>query len=196
MGRWYRYDFADHFKQPPTLETDRLRLRPVREDDAEAVFAAVSDPAVTQYLSWHEHFRLSESIAFVRWVIGESAEGRPAQWAMETRADGRFIGLCGIVAVEPKHHRAEIGYWLGRRDWGQGYMTEALRETIRHGFDDLGMFRIEGFCLPENLASARVMERAGMTHEGTLRHYVWAKKQHHDVRVFSILRREFAAPTP
>ena len=192
MGRWYSYDFEARFKHPPMLETERLRLRPVREDDAEAVFAAVSDPDVTQHLAWDAHYRVSESVSFVRWVMDESAAGRPAQWAMETKAEDRFIGLCGLVAVEPKHHRAEVGYWLGRRDWNRGYMTEAVRETLRYGFDDLGLFRIEGFCLPDNLASIRVMEKAGMVYEGTLRRYLWAKKRHHDLRVYAILRGEFA----
>jgi ribosomal-protein-alanine N-acetyltransferase len=97
------------------------------------------------------------------------------------------------MALTPQHARAELGYAIGRAWWGQGLMTEAVVEAIRYGFEELGLNRIEARCLTYNIGSARVMEKAGMTYEGTIREQVFYKGSFDDLKLYSILRREWVA---
>jgi [ribosomal protein S5]-alanine N-acetyltransferase len=91
-----------------------------------------------------------------------------------------------------EYGRAEMGYWIGRPYWGRGYCTEAARELLRYGFENLGLARIFACHFKENEASGRVMRKLGMTREGDLRHHVikWGVPQ--DLVLYGILRSEFA----
>ena len=91
----------------------------------------------------------------------------------------------------PEHARAELGYVLSRKLWGRGLMPEAVRAVVRFGFGRMELNRIEARCIIENAASARVMEKAGMTCEGTLREREFIKGAYRDMRLYSILRREY-----
>jgi ribosomal-protein-alanine N-acetyltransferase len=106
------------------------------------------------------------------------------------KGDHRFVGTCGIVSWEPHHARAELGYALSRDYWGRGLMAEAVCAMISFGFDKMNLNRIEARCIAENVASARVMEKAGMIYEGTLRQRELIKGEHRDIKVYSVLRDE------
>jgi ribosomal-protein-alanine N-acetyltransferase len=91
----------------------------------------------------------------------------------------------------PEHARAELGYVLSREHWGRGLMPEAVRAVIRFGFGRMGLNRVQARCIAENVASARVMEKAGMAYEGTLRESEFIKGAYRDMKLYSILRREY-----
>ena len=86
--------------------------------------------------------------------------------------------------------KAEIGDDLGRDYWHQGYMSEALRAMLAYGFETLKLNRIEALVMPENEASATLLRRLGFSEEGVLREYAYFKGEYHDLRFFSLLRRE------
>ena len=77
--------------------------------------------------------------------------------------------LVGSIALHPnaRDDNGEIGYWIGRPYWGQGYATEAAREVVRYGFEELGLHRVHANHLGSNPASGKVLEKVGMTREGT-----------------------------
>jgi ribosomal-protein-alanine N-acetyltransferase len=88
-------------------------------------------------------------------------------WGVILKDSGEFVGTCGVdVNYAPEHTRAELGYVLSRDHWGRGLMPEAVRAVIRFGFGCIELNRIQARCIAENTASARVMEKAGMTYEG------------------------------
>jgi len=163
---------------PEVVETARLRLRPPRLEDAEAMFTTwARDPEVARYLTWRPHASIEDTRAFLRSAQWAEQEGhRP--WIIERRDDGRVLGMIGLT-LEAKNaiggalapHRASVGYGLGRAYWGQGIMTEALREVIAVTLAVPSMYRVYAYCDVENLASARVMEKAGMSFEGVLRRW-------------------------
>ena len=181
------------FRNLPTLETPRLILRRLQLEDAPDVFAYASDPEVARYTTWSAHRSLEDSLEFVRAQLRAYEEGQVAPWAMVDRQSGRVIGTAGFVAWAPVHARAEIGYAMGRAYWGRGLMTEAVRAILRFGFEHMGLNRIEGRCMPENPASARVMEKAGMRYEGLLREQMYIKGRFIDLKVYAMLRREWEA---
>ncbi|MFG1928181.1 GNAT family N-acetyltransferase [Cryptosporangium sp. NPDC048952] len=134
----------------------RLRLRPFRATDEAAVHRYAADPEVTRYTDWGPNSP-AETAAFLR----EALDPPPSvhQFAVELRASGEMIGGASIRVVD---EHGEFGYAFARAHWGQGYATEAARLLVDYGFGPLGLERIAATCAPENLASARVLSKAGL----------------------------------
>ena len=179
------------FEDLPELETERLLLRKMRLDDARAMFAYASDPEVTRYVLFETHRSIEDSEAFLRLAVEGYERGDFGGWGVVLKDSGAFVGTCGVdYGYAPEHARAELGYVLSREHWGKGLMPEAVRAVIRFGFGRMELNRIQARCIAENTASARVMEKAGMTYEGTLREYQLIKGAYRDMKFYSILRRE------
>lgn len=101
------------------------------------------------------------------------------------------MGTCGFVNWSLDHARAELGYAIHREYWGQGLVPEAVRAMISFGFEKIGLNRIEARCIAENTASARVMEKAGMSYEGTLRQREFIKGAYRNIKLYAILKSEY-----
>jgi RimJ/RimL family protein N-acetyltransferase len=154
---------------PEQLVTPRLRLRPPRPSDAQAMFDGwTQDEAVTRYLAWRPHRSLDETNKFINGSIDAWRGAGRRPWAI-TRF-GEDIPI-GVIELRLDGHRAEVGYVLGRVAWGQGYMTEAVQTLAHMAFDELSVSRVFAFCDVDNAASARVLEKAGLLREGVMRRY-------------------------
>lgn len=186
---------AGFFRNLPVLETPRLILRPLALDDVDDVYAYASDPEVARYTTWEAHGSRDDSRAFVEAQVKAYEDDQIAPWAMVLRETGRVVGTTGFVAWAPQHARAELGYAMGRSYWGRGLMTEAVRAVVACGFTQMGLNRIEARCIPENRASARVMEKVGMRYEGLLREVMYTKGRFVDLCLYAILRRDREAAT-
>ena len=159
-------------RPPETFTTERLMARLPRVEDAEAAFAAyASDPEVTRYLSWRYYTEVEPLRKFLHGVVRtwETGEGGGHYgWKLCLRGTDTPIGSIGVGFDA---HGAVIGYVLGRAYWGRGLMTEAVRYVAAWGLAQPSLFRVWAFCDAENLASARVMEKAGLLREGLLRRW-------------------------
>ena len=156
------------------------------------MFAYASDPEVSRYTLWDTHRSIEDSRAFLELVLGKDERGEdPADWGIVYKGDRRFVGACAIL-INAEHARAELGYALSREYWGRGLVPEAVRAMIAFGFEKMDLNRIEARCMVENIASARVMEKAGMTYEGTLRQREFIKGAYRDMKLYAILRSEFS----
>ena len=166
----------------------------MRLDDAGAMFAYASDPEVTRYVLWDTHRSIVDSESFLSFAMEGYERGDFGGWGVVLKDSGAFVGTCGMDGgYAPEHARAEIGYVLSREHWGKGLMPEAARAVIRFGFERMSLNRVEARCIAENTASARVMEKAGMIYEGTLREREFVKGAFRDIKLYSILRSEFRA---
>lgn len=148
------------------LETERLTLRAFTPDDVEALVALDSDPAVMRYLTGGAATP-RETIArrILPGFITASARGDGyGVWAAESRATGEFVGWFSFRPADETARPGEIslGYRLRRAAWGQGYATEGARALIRQGFRELGAQRVVATTYQDNLASRRVLEKAGL----------------------------------
>lgn len=175
----------------PRLETERLILRKMTRGDAKDMFAYGSDEAVSRYVTWDTHRSMEDTLGFIAFVQQRYKEGEVAPWAIEYKANGRMIGTVDFVFWRPDHQLAEIGYVLNQAYWGKGIMTEAAGELMRLGFEKMDLVRLQARCFVENPGSARVMEKLGMTYEGTQRKGMKAKGRHWDVKTYAILKEDY-----
>jgi RimJ/RimL family protein N-acetyltransferase len=154
-----------------SIETARLRLRSFRPSDAPSLLAVFLDPEVRRFLPPGPPptlARIQRSID--RRISGERADGF-SLYAVERREGGEPIGSCGLALVDGTGPEIELAYHYGRRWWGQGFATEAAIACLRHAFDDLALERVIAICYPDNAASLRVIEKAGMSAEGMGEYY-------------------------
>jgi RimJ/RimL family protein N-acetyltransferase len=176
----------------PLLVTDRLLLRELDVDDADAIAERAGDRRVAQYLI---AVPSPYPVALAhRWILARRAwwpQGRGVTLAIARREAPR--ALLGSVSLRrlPRDDRAELGYWLGADTWGQGYATEACTALVDHGFSALRLRRIYAQVIVGNHASCHVLEKLGMLHEGVRRNHVRKGKRMHDVDMFGMLRDEW-----
>ncbi|WP_207952325.1 GNAT family N-acetyltransferase [Paenibacillus turpanensis] len=183
----------DIFGELPVLETERMRLRKIVVEDARDLFAYCSDEEVSRYTTWDTHQTIEHSLGFIRYIRQLYGTKQVAPWGIEDKRTNRLIGTVGFVYWHPSHSRAELGYALARPYWNQGVGTEVVRRTILFGFEQMKLVRLEARCHPDNIASFRVMEKAGMSYEGILRKHTAVKRVNQDVKLYSILKEEFDA---
>ncbi|MFJ7746929.1 GNAT family N-acetyltransferase [Peribacillus sp. NPDC097295] len=181
------------FENFPTLETERLILRKVTWDDIEDIHAYSSNEEVTKYVTWETHKTLADTKEFIEFAFTQYENKRIAPWGIQYKENGKIIGTIDFVSHHGGHHVAEIGYVLSQDYWGKGIMTEAANEVIAFGFDRMDVVRIQARCFVDNKGSSRVMEKTGMSFEGTMRKMMFVKGKHQDVNMYSILKEEFAS---
>ena len=177
--------------EPVTLTTERLILRPPAAADAEAMQPLLSDRKVAENLLLLPH-PYPEGGA-LEWISkqGEAlASGGQESLAIEIRESGAVVGNVSLK-FDQDNNRAEMGYWLGVPFWGKGYMTEAVKAVIDHGFECRGLERIHAGHFVGNQASGRVQEKAGMVREGVLRRHYLRWGEYHDDVVYSIIREDW-----
>jgi [ribosomal protein S5]-alanine N-acetyltransferase len=174
----------------PQLVTARLLLRPFRLTDAEDVCRLAGDREVASTtLSIPHPYDLNMAETWIAAVGEGSTRSRELVFALQRTDDQALVGAIGLV-LQSDHARAELGYWIGKPYWGQGYATEAGRAVVRYGFGTLGLNRISGHHFVRNPASGRVMAKLGMVHEGRLRQYVCKGGVYEDVDVYAVLRQD------
>ncbi len=176
----------------PALYTERLVLRPFEPSDAAMVRELADAPEVADTTGNIPHpYPEGAAEAWIAAHEDRAAKGEAYVWAVTLGEDGVLLGAIGIHP-DPRHGRAEIGYWLGMPYWNRGYMTEAARRVVGWGFSELGLNRIQIRCLARNVGSSRVAEKVGMRHEGTLRGYIRKGDRYEDIAVYGLLRGDLA----
>ena len=175
----------------PTIETDRLRLRPLAPEDVAAIHAIQSREDVARWLYWEPR-----SEAEVRQML-EAQMARPretgAVLAVELLATGEVVGHVSLSIPDLLQRQGEIGFIFHPEHQGHGYATEAARALLALAFGDYGLHRVYGRLEPRNEASARVLERLGMRREAHLVENEWVKGEWQSEAVYALLAREWAA---
>jgi len=150
--------------EEPTLETQRLVLRMLRESDTDAYAEMVADPEVMRFLGGKPMSR-QEAWRNMAMVIGHWRLRGYGFWAVEEKSSGELVGRVGCWRPEG-WPQLEVGWTLRRSFWGRGYATEAARASVEYAFEALGQTRVISLIAPENVNSIRVAERLGERPEG------------------------------
>lgn len=189
-SKQFERDFLRLMDPYPVIETDRLRLRRVFREDAEDLYEATADPRVTKYEPWGPYDR-DETAQMIENVLAQLESGLCTEWAVERKDDAKVLGLIHLNKIDFFNRSAEVGYWLTRKCWGQGYATECLKALGEYALNTLRMDEIVAVCHPENLASLRVLEKAGYRYQKTLPAYVSLRGKTADCLQYHITRWDF-----
>lgn len=175
----------------PTLTTERLILRPYTPADAPELQRRIGEfeIALTTRIPYPYEDGMAEE--FIGKQSEEYARGEAANFAVTHRRDGSLIGGIGLGKINRAAEHAELGYWIATACWGQGYATEAAREVVRYGFEQLVLNRIYAFHMARNPASGRVMQKTGMVYEGCQRQHANRWGFFEDVVLYGILKSEY-----
>ncbi|MBY6185653.1 GNAT family N-acetyltransferase [Marinobacter hydrocarbonoclasticus] len=148
------------------ITTARLTLRPVNEHDAPALFPLYADAEAMRFWSRPPFTALSEAEQLVQRGVEGWEQQQSMMWVVE--AEGVVAGTISLFSLSEQNRRAEIGYMLARPFWQQGIMSEALTAIIALAFGPMDLNRLEADIDPDNVASARLLQRLGFAHEGHL----------------------------
>lgn len=184
-------NFAEKIKEFPVIETNQIRLRKLKVEDAPALKRYYSNENVYRYLDWNGPETLERSYEIIDlWNKGYD-QGWIIRFAIADKETDEIIGTIFLSEFEGK--RAEIGYELSEDYWRRGIMSEAIYEVLSLGFNQLGLVRIQAFVCAENVASAEVLKKFKFKEEGCLRqfecHSVTGKCK--DMWVYGLLNKEF-----
>lgn len=176
--------------KPVTLATSRLKLRPLRHEDALSLFQMWSDPVAMRYFTIPAMTRVDQATERVTRAMKRLSEGEEIICAVELSATGEVVGDCALLHADEQCRRIEIGFSLNRKHWGRGYMTEAASALIDHAFSAMNMRRIEADIDPRNIGSARLLERLGFVMEGLLRERWMVGDEVSDSAFYGLLERD------
>ena len=176
--------------------TSRLALRPLQLADAPVLSAYRSDPGVARYQPWSVPYTVADAGT----LISDLVQADPAlpgwfQYGIERRADGALVGDLG-VHLHKNRQQADIGFTLAVEHQGVGYGTEAVRRLLDHLLVERGLHKVSAECDARNLASARLLTRAGFQLEGRLRSHTWIKGEWTDDLWFGVLAGEWPPGAP
>ena len=183
----------------PTLPivTDRLLLREVTVDDAEAIQSYRSLPEVNRYM-YHGYLSVAEWRERITTMLGNRdlvADGDAVTLGIVERDSGEIVGDVVLFLRSVEHRGGEVGYALNPRVHGRGYAFEAARVMLAFGFDEVGLHRIVGRLDARNGPSARVLERLGMRREALFRSNEYVKDEWTDELVYALLEDDWRAST-
>ena len=169
------------------LQTDRLTLRPYSLSYIPALLPLIGAREVAATTLRIPHpYTDSDARNFIAGTQESLLGGSELRLGIVWRESGALCGGVGL-RIEADHRRAELGYWIGVPYWGKGYATEASRALVDYGFGTLGLRRIFASHFANNPASARVLRKIGMRHEGSLRAHVLKWGEFIDLEMYGMV---------
>jgi RimJ/RimL family protein N-acetyltransferase len=171
-----------------TIHGARLTLREFAATDEAPLHAFVSDPEVTRVTAWGPNAP-EDTRAFLDGVLADARSSRRERYALAAveTASRRLLGSVELSVESREHRRGELGFVFDPAHWGHGYATEATGLLLQFGFESLELHRIAATCHPENRASARVLEKAGMSFEGRMRGHMRVRDGWRDSLLYAVV---------
>jgi RimJ/RimL family protein N-acetyltransferase len=162
-------------------------MRQWAEPDIPALIPLIGTPEVAATTLRIPHpYTHDDAVAFLRHCRELDGEGLGIRLGIFLREGPTLCGGIGLVA-NPRHHHAELGYWLGVPYWGKGYATEAAKAVVEYGFKELKLHRIFASHFPNNPASGRVLQKIGMSYEGKARDHVCKWNKFYDIENYGMI---------
>ncbi len=169
--------------------TERLRFRGFGADDAPRVLQLAGHKEMSETtLNIPFPYTLPQIETWLASLREEPMLSKEIHFAVET--DGDLVGTVRLI-LSPEHDKAKMGYWIGKEYWGNGYATEAAAAALAYGFNRLQLNRVCANCFDNNPASVKILERIGMTLEGTLRQHVKKWDEYRDLLIYGMLKEGF-----
>lgn len=175
------------------LETVRIKLRKITNQDLEFIFRHFSDEDVCRFLVDAEPAESRQAAKeIINWCNnGGNPNSRQNRWIIELKESGTPIGTIGLHNWDKTNHIAELGYDLSRPYWGQGIMSEALHRVLTFAFAEMQLNRVQAFVHLQNAGSYQVLRRQGFVAEGIVRDKHFFRGKYYDHYLLSLLKRDF-----
>lgn len=173
------------------LETERLLLRRVSNDDVNEILELRGNPETMKYIPRPLATNKDEALAHIKMINDKIEANEGINWAITIKGNSKLIGVIGHYRIQPENHRCEIGYMILPQYNGQGIVTEAVKVVLEYGFDDLQMHSIEGVIDPNNIASERVLLKNGFAKEAHILENEFWDGKFWDTVIYSLLKRNF-----
>lgn len=165
------------------LETERLYLKNWQTSFAKDMYNNwATDKEVVKFLSWEPHKNIEETMQIISMWIAEANYN----WCIVEKSTNQAIGSINVVRKSDRDFWCEVGYCSSKKVWGRGYMTEALKAVINFLFSE-GYYKVQLLHAKENIASGRVMQKAGMTFQGESKAASYVRGKFHDCNVYYAL---------
>ncbi|MFA5325330.1 MAG: GNAT family protein [Bacteroidales bacterium] len=177
-------------KNFPVLQTDRLELVEIKDSHLRDIQDLFGDKKVTRFYNLLPFENEQDAQKFIDWYHIRFKDGLAFRWGISLKGENKIIGTIGFNNFTKKH-RANIGYDLKPEYWNHGYITEALKEVIDFGFNQLKINRIEAEVMQGNGSSERVLNKLNFKKEGVLRQWMFWNKKYYDMSMFALLRIEY-----
>ncbi len=176
------------------LKTSRCTLRYVSLSDAPSILHLYSNPKVIRYTEHHYPMQnLSEAEYAIDFYRRGYDEGWMYRWGIILNESNRLIGTAGLHRINHDHKFTNIGYEINSPYWNKGISTEVVKVLTEYGFQTFDLHRIEAELIPQNIGSARVVQKNGYQYEATRKQRLRKHTQYYDIDVYGILRNEWKA---
>lgn len=172
----------------------RVKLKTLGIADAESIAENANDPEIAFYVSetFPHPYGRAEALSYIDLATKEMMDGLAVHFGIFVDGKGPF-GTISLMDISTIKKSAELGYWLGKKYWGKGYIKEATELILAYGFEELELNRIHARTLSTNERSMKSLELVGFKKEGTLRESTVRKNEHADEVLWGILKKEFKA---
>ncbi|MGB4658660.1 MAG: GNAT family N-acetyltransferase [Mobilitalea sp.] len=149
----------------PKLETERLILRQIKNEDVDAIFNCwMQDEDVSRYMCWKASKDINEAKRFVRFELGNIDNDKWNRWIILLKQTDEIIGTC-LIYYNDEENNWDISYNLGKEYWGKGYMSEAMHRVMEYAINELTIKECIAVHAKENLESGRVIQKLGFSYE-------------------------------
>lgn len=163
-----------------------MRLTPLVMDDAPDIYLMMRDPEVMAYWDSGEIDDPDVIVDIIQRQLAAMADDLAWHWTLRELGNGTFVGVCDLSEIDWRHHRAEVGFMLGRSAWGYGYAQEAMMALIPYAASE-GLQRLTARTHAGNGRSQLLLEKLGFAQEGYLRGHVDRDGERRDCRLFGLL---------
>lgn len=175
----------------PKLETKRLNLRQICDEDVDDLFEMISDPEVAEFEYFYPVSSKDQALKFIERYKEELNSKEEITWGLFLKESNQLIGTCCLGDFDEGARRAEIGYDISKSEWGKGYASEGVKAVVDFGFTKMNLNRIEAFITPGNDASVKVLEKFKFTREGLVRQRDLMKGKLVDGIIMAMLKKEY-----
>ena len=182
----------------PEIKTERLELKKLTSDHVESVFQHFASEEVNKYVDFDPAESVDDAQEIIDWGLGLYKGNNGILWGIFKKEDGTFIGQVNYVNRASDNftdgvHRVEVGFDLSPQYWGNGYMKEAMINTISWIFDSykIGISRIEAIINVKNQRAKKLVSNIGFMEEGVLREYVKWKDEFWDMSLYSLIKKDW-----
>ena len=176
-----------NFSPFPVIETERLTLREINDDDLPEIFYQRSDPQMMKYVDRAPAKSLEDAAGFLGRLRAALLTNDGITWGITLRNAHKIIGNIGLWRIDKEHHRAELGYVLHPVHQSKGYASEAMKAVLHYGFNTMKLHSVEANVNPDNAASIKLLERAGFIREAYFRENFYFDGKYLDSAIYSLI---------